>query len=145
LIDNLPGNPGSYDWTVPNTPSTQCLIQVYAYDAAANEGSDVADGYFTVEEAAGPSDTEPPQVTVTSPNGGETLTVGDVYTITWNATDNVGVTQTSIQYSHAGGSSYNLIDNLPGNPGSYDWTVPNTPSTQCLIQVYAYDAAANEG
>jgi subtilisin family serine protease len=140
LIDNLSGNPGTYDWTVPNTPSTQCLVKVYAYDDAANEGSDASDGLFTIQQ-----DTEPPVVTVTQPNGDEVWNAGSVYAITWNATDNTGVMSTSLYYSYDGGANYDLIDNLSGNPGSYDWTVPNTPSTQCLVQVYAYDAAANEG
>ena len=91
------------------------------------------------------TDTIPPDVTVTAPNGGEVWTAGNVSTITWNATDNVGVTSISLSYSYDGGSNYNLIDNLSGNPGSYDWTVPNTPSTTCLVKVEAYDAAANMG
>ncbi|UCB53353.1 MAG: S8 family serine peptidase, partial [Candidatus Zixiibacteriota bacterium] len=140
LIDNISGNPGTYDWTVPNTPSTQCLVQVFAYDDAANEGSDISDAFFTIQQ-----DTEAPVVTVTQPNGGEVWSAGSVYAITWNATDNVGVTSTSLYYSYDGGANYNFIDNLSGNPGTYDWTVPNTPSTQCLVQVFAYDAAANEG
>jgi len=140
LIDNVSGNPGSYDWTVPNTPSTQCLVKAYAYDAATNEGWDVSDADFTIQ-----GDVIPPDVTVTAPNGGEMLNVGTVYAVTWSATDNVGVTQTSLYYSYDGGANYTLIDNLSGNPGSYDWTVPDTPSTQCLVEVHAYDAGANEG
>jgi subtilisin family serine protease len=140
LIQNLSGNPGYYDWTVPNTPSTNCLVKVYAYDAAENEGSDVSDGYFTIQ-----GDVTPPEVTVTAPNGGETLTIGSVYTITWIATDNVGVTFTSVYYSYDGGANYNFIESFSGNPGSYDWTVPNTPSNSCLVKVYAYDAAGYEG
>jgi len=140
FVDNLSGNPGSYNWTVPNTPSTQCLVKVYAYDAATNEGWDVSDAFFTIQ-----GDVEPPVVTVTQPNGGEVWTVGQTYAITWSATDNIGVTSTSLYYSYDGGADYYLIDNLSGNPGTYDWTVPNTPSTQCLVQVFAYDAAANEG
>ncbi|UCE17674.1 MAG: S8 family serine peptidase [Gemmatimonadota bacterium] len=91
------------------------------------------------------TDTIPPEVTVTAPNGGEIWTVGQVHTITWDATDNVGVSRTDIFYSYDGGSNYDLIDNLSGNPGTYDWTVPNTPSTTCLVKVEAYDAASNVG
>jgi subtilisin family serine protease len=91
------------------------------------------------------TDTIPPEVTVTAPNGGEVWTAGQTYTIAWNATDNVGVTQTSLSYSHDGGANYTLIENLSGNPGSYDWTVPNTPSTTCLVKVEAYDGASNMG
>jgi subtilisin family serine protease len=90
-------------------------------------------------------DTTPPEVTVTTPNGGEVLSVSGVYTITWNATDNIGVTHTDLFYSYDGGSAYNLIAGLSGNPGSYNWAVPNTPSTQCLVMVEAYDQAGNHG
>jgi subtilisin family serine protease len=107
-------------------------------------GWGVIDAYEAVLAVMQP-DTEPPVVSVTTPNGGEVLTVGSTYTITWTATDNVGVTNTSLYYSYDGGADYNLIANLPGNPGSYDWTIPNTPSIECLVRVDAYDAAANEG
>ncbi|NIO27853.1 MAG: S8 family serine peptidase [Candidatus Latescibacteria bacterium] len=107
-------------------------------------GWGIIDAYEAVLAVSVP-DEIPPVVTVTAPNGGEVLTAGTTYTITWIATDNVSVTQTSIYYSYDGGTTYNLIANLAGNPGSYDWTVPNTPSTTCLVQVYAYDAADNEG
>jgi hypothetical protein len=140
LIDNLSGNPGTYDWTVPNTPSTQCLVKVYAYDAAANEGSDVSDAFFTIQQ-----DTEPPVVTVVQPNGGEVLSVGSVYSIQWNATDNIGITSTEIDYSYDSGANWYDVADLSGNPGSYGWTVPNTPSTTCLVRVYAYDGAGNQG
>lgn len=107
-------------------------------------GWGVIDAYEAVLAVMQP-DVEPPVVTVTDPNGGEVLNIGSVYPITWDATDNVGVTGTTLYYSTDGGSNYTLIDNLAGNPGSYDWTVPNTPSTQCLVQVVADDAAANQG
>jgi subtilisin family serine protease len=107
-------------------------------------GWGIIDAYAAVLAVSEP-DTTPPDVTATAPNGGEILTVGGVYAITWDATDDRGVSQVSIYYSYNGGSSYNHIVDLSGNPGSYDWTVPNTPSAQCLVQVYAYDAAANEG
>jgi subtilisin family serine protease len=106
-------------------------------------GWGVIDAYQAVLAVAEP-DTIPPEVTVIAPNGGETLTPGSVYTITWDATDDVGVSSLDLYYSHDGGTNYDLIDQVAGNPGSYDWTVPNTPSVQCLVKVYAYDAAANE-
>ncbi len=107
-------------------------------------GWGVIDAYQAVL-AVSVTDTIPPEVTVTEPNGGEVLNAGTVYTITWNATDNVGVTQISIYYSYDGGVNYDPVETLAGNPGSYDWTVPSTPSTQCLVKIYAYDAANNEG
>lgn len=106
-------------------------------------GWGIIDAYEAVLAVSEP-DTTPPEVTVTAPNGGETLTPGNVYTITWDATDDVGVASVSLYYSYDGGVNYDLIDNVSGNPGSYDWTVPNTPSTQCLVKIYAYDGASND-
>jgi subtilisin family serine protease len=139
-VADLSGNPGSYDWTVPSTASTQCLVKVTCFDAATNSGSDVSDNFFTIQ-----GDTEPPVVTVVQPNGGETLNVGSVYNIQWNATDNIGITSIDVDYTYDGGTNWFDVADLSGNPGSYDWTVPNTPSTTCLVKVYAYDAATNEG
>ncbi len=105
-------------------------------------GWGVIDAYQAVLAVMSP-DTIPPSVAVLDPNGGETLTAGTTYTIRWDASDDRGVASTSIYYSYDGGSSYSLIDSLSGNPGSYDWTVPDTPSAMCLVKVFAYDAAAN--
>ncbi len=140
FVDSLPGAPGSYDWIVPDTPSTQCLVKVYAYDGAGNSDSDVSDNFFAIQE-----DTEAPAVTVIQPNGGEVLTATYVYTIQWNASDNVGITSTDIDYTYDAGNTWVDIVTLDGNPGSYDWTVPGTPSAQCLVRVTCVDAATNSG
>lgn len=136
-------NPNADVQTIKNV-----LMQTARDLGPAGEDNDfgwgVIDAYEAVLAVMQP-DTEPPVVAVTAPNGGEVMTVGSSYTIAWTATDNVGVTSSSLYYSFDGGANYSLIANLPGNPESYAWTVPDTPSTQCLVQVYAYDAAANEG
>jgi bacillopeptidase F len=135
-------NPNADVQTIKNI-----LMQTARDLGPAGEDNDfgwgVIDAYEAVLAVMEP-DTEPPVVTVTAPNGGEVLAVGSSYTITWTATDNVGVTNTIIYYSYDGGVNYELIADIPGNPESYDWTVPNTPSTQCLVRVDAFDAAANE-
>lgn len=105
-------------------------------------GWGVIDAYAAVQAVLGP-DTTPPTVTVVAPNGGENLTVGSTFTIRWSASDNVGVTQCVLYYSTNGGGSYSLIATLNGNPGSYAWTVPNTPTAQGLVRVNVFDAAGN--
>ena len=85
-------------------------------------------------------------MTVTSPNGGENWYVGSTQTITWTATDNVGVTSIDIKYSTNGGTTYPYtIATGISNTGSRSWTVPNTPSTTCKVKVIAHDAAGNTG
>ena len=48
-----------------------------------------------------------------------------------------------IEFSPNNGSSWNtIISSVPAEPGSYLWTVPNTPSTSCLIRISNVDNPA---
>jgi beta-lactamase superfamily II metal-dependent hydrolase len=134
-------NDGVYPWTVPNDPSTDCYVKVVAFDAATNNAEDVSDAAFAITSTP---DTEPPSVAVIAPNGGETWQVGTVHDITWNATDNVGVTSIDIYYSTTGaGGPFTEIATGESNDGVHPWTVPDDPSTNCYVKVVAFDAATN--
>ena len=91
------------------------------------------------------ADTQAPSVTVSAPNGGESWNDGSIHQITWTATDNVGVTSIDIYYSINNGTSWLTVATGEANDGTYDWTVPNNPSTLALVKVSAHDAAANIG
>jgi hypothetical protein len=89
-------------------------------------------------------DIAPPEVLLTSPNGGEVWNVGTTHAITWTATDNAGVTAIDLEYSTDGGVTYPyVIDTGLANSGSYDWLVPNTPTLNARVRVTAHDAAAH--
>ncbi len=96
--------------------------------------------------SAGTQDTEDPQVTVTAPDGGEVWSEGTTYDITWNATDNVGVTSIDILLSTDGGATFpTTIATGEANDGIYPWLVNVSPTTTARVKVIAYDAAANDG
>lgn len=86
-----------------------------------------------------------PEVTVIQPNGGEVLYIGQVYTIMWDATDNVGIASTSIDYSVNSGVDWMHVADLVGNPGEYDWTVTGPPSSTCRMRVTCTDAVGVAG
>ena len=86
-----------------------------------------------------------PEVTVIQPNGGEVLYIGQVYTIMWDAADNIGIDHTRIEYSIDSGDNWTLIADLTGNPGQYDWTVTGPPSSTCRVKVTCRDAVDGEG
>jgi hypothetical protein len=133
-------NDGVYSWMVDAAPSTQARVKVIAYDVEANSGEDVSDANFTISDGTAPA------VTLTSPNGGETLDIGAAYDITWTATDDVGVTSITIVCSVDGGASYpDTIATGESNDGVYSWTVEIGATTTCRVKVIAYDAAANSG
>lgn len=91
-------------------------------------------GYGMVDAAAAVGGAPPvDQVTVTSPNGGETLTAGSVATITWTWSGSFGTV--NIDYSTNGGSSWTSIVSGTANDGSHAWTVPSTATTQGRVRV----------
>lgn len=71
-------------------------------------------------------------ITLTSPNGGESWTVSSSHSITWTSTG--GISIVNLWYSTNGGSSWNFIDSV-SNTGTFNWVIPNSPSTQCLVKV----------
>ena len=72
-------------------------------------------------------------LTVTSPNGGESWEATSVHNITWTTQGTVG--NVGIEYSTNGGTSYTDIVASASNSGTYSWTVPNTPSSNCLVRI----------
>ncbi|MCK4417791.1 MAG: hypothetical protein KAV99_06455, partial [Candidatus Latescibacteria bacterium] len=74
-----------------------------------------------------------PNVTVISPNGGESWCVDTTYNITWYS---LGIDSVMIEYTADGGTNwYTIVANTPASSGTYPWTVPNTPSTNCLVKI----------
>jgi Leucine-rich repeat (LRR) protein len=115
-------NSGSYNWTVPNTPSTTCLVKV---SDTAGPAADTSDGVFTISAER--------TITVTAPNGGETWEGTTSQNITWSSTGSIA--NVKLEYSTNNGSSWNTITASTTNSGTYNWTVPNTPSTNCLVKI----------
>ena len=91
-------------------------------------------------------DTAVPVATVTAPNGGETLTLGTSASLTWTATDNVGVANVDLLLSTTGvGGSYSAIATGIANSGTFAWTVSGPLTSDAFLKVVAHDAAANTG
>ena len=75
----------------------------------------------------------PATITVTSPNGGESWAVGSNQNITWTSTGTIA--NVNIDYSTNSGSNWTPVAANTINDGSYNWTVPSTPSVNCLVRV----------
>ncbi|MFN8588386.1 MAG: T9SS type A sorting domain-containing protein [Candidatus Eisenbacteria bacterium] len=89
-------------------------------------------------------DALPPAVAVTSPNGGEVLLAGGLSDLTWNATDNVGVTSVDLYLSRAGrdGPYETVVTDVP-NTGSYSWNVTSPYTSTAWLRAVAHDGAGN--
>ena len=124
IKDAVPST-GFYIWDpVPTANSQLCKIRVY--DAKDNEPSDVSDSTFTITN----------QITqtleVTGPNGSERWQAGTNQQITWKSS---GVAKVKIELTSNNGLTWNTIVDQLANTGAYEWNVPNSISTQCLIKI----------
>jgi hypothetical protein len=117
---NLPST-GTYTWSVPNVKSTQCLVKIS--DDQNPAIYDLSDNKFVIN----------PRITITAPNGGENLPAGSSYAITWSSSN---VANVKIEYSTDNGNNWgSVVATTPAAAGTYTWTVPNAPSTNCLIKI----------
>jgi len=123
IISSTPSD-GNHAWTIPNTPSNNCKVKVS--DVANPSISDESDDLFAII---------PPTITVTSPNGGESIQSLSNYTITWSYQF---VEQIDIEFTSDGGNSWSMVaSNINTSNNSYIWSVPVVapPSNQCKIKI----------
>ena len=112
-----------FNWTVPNIPSTNCLIRIT--DANNSATVDQSNSTFIISST--------PKIVVVSPNGGESWQSGTSQKIQWTSS---GITNVKIELSINGGSIWTtIVASYSAATGEYSWTIPNTPSTNCFIRI----------
>jgi DUF971 family protein/lipoprotein signal peptidase len=124
IIESTPST-GYYVWEpVPNVNSELCKVRVY--DVKDGEPNDISDNPFTITN----------QITqtleITAPNGGERWQAGTNQSITWTSS---GVPKVKIDFTTNNGLTWNNIVQDLSNTGAYEWNVPNSLSTQCLVKI----------
>lgn len=132
--------PDTYDLTFDPDP-------IYGYpDSTLYDIDILTDQVIDFQFADSEPDTEPPTVTVISPNGGEIWPVYSDQIISWTADDNIGVTSIDLYYSTSGSNGpFELISAGEANDGSYLWNIPPTPTEDARVKIVAHDAGANTG
>ncbi len=113
---------------------------------AGNVGSTVNVALADIQTRLTPStgaDTTPPNVAVSSPNGGETIAASTVTTVTWSAGDAGGIARVDIHFSDDGGATWKPVGLNVGNSGAWSWFVPNLPGGLGRVRVTALDNAGN--
>ena len=114
--------------------------------ALAVSGSTVyAGGDFTRLARILPAPASLPAAAVLSPSGGETLNIGTVRRLSWNATAAApGVESVDLYLSRAGAvGPWELLAAGALNTGHYDWTATGPASGNCYLWVDARDYAGN--
>ena len=134
------------NWVPPAGANSQCLIRVS--DSSTPSVSDTSNATFAISTLpvadvakyfGGANDgysmvnNIQPNITITSPNGGESWAAYSTRTITWSYTN---VDNVSIEFSIDNGTSWTtLVASIPASQLSYSWTVPGTPSNYCSFRI----------
>jgi len=122
IIASTP-NDGVHPTLIPDSPSTNCLIRITSTTYA--QVTDTSDAAFTILHST---------ITVTGPNGGETVEQGDTEDITWTSTGDPGA-NVKLEFSDNGGGSWSTIIDSTPNDGVHPTLIPDNPSTNCLIRI----------
>ncbi len=124
---------GSYLWTIPDDPTDQAVVRATVYDDQDGEpGVDTSDE-FTI------TDVTPPEVTLTSPVGGEFWYAGEFEDITWDTV--VGdepIAGVDLAYSTDGGDNWEYIVEGTNDDGEYNWEIPDETSSDSLVRVWVH-------
>jgi len=130
IIGSTPDD-GSYPWTVPDTISYNCLVRISDTNRTL---SDISNAVFTIY-----SD---PFIIVTSPNGGEEWEGGSEHYITWTS---AGTSENMrIEYSINNGSDWLPIVDSIADGKTYLWTIPFTPSDNCVVRITSLDGSLSD-
>ena len=74
-----------------------------------------------------------PTISLTSPNGGESWEASSTHDITWTSEN---VDNVKIEYSTDSGTTWtDIVASTAASADSYAWTVPNEPSSNCLVKI----------
>ncbi|HUU82699.1 MAG TPA: Ig-like domain-containing protein [Phycisphaerae bacterium] len=89
-------------------------------------------------------DTTPPTVSLTAPNGGETLVANSGTTVQWFADDASGIATIDLYVSLDNGATFKPVAQSLSNTGSHTWFPANRPTVQAVFRAVATDNAFNE-
>lgn len=135
----MPGQiQGLADFDGDNSDEPVALDSTLAGGSAVDpswDGDPVGDGVIAGTSASPGS----PSLTLSSPNGGGTVTLGDPLSITWTSVDLPGTLR--IEISRDGGTNWELLFANTPNDGSETWTSEGDPSTTVKVRITSRNLA----
>jgi len=132
IADSVTASLNSYQWTVPNTPSTQCRVRITNLNDTTEKAQSTS--VFTIKVM--------PTVQLVTPAGGEVWTAGDQKTVTWTGTNLDG--NLIVEFSTNDWFTANYVGGVWGasNGGSVTATLPLIQTNNAKIRVRLLEAPA---
>lgn len=126
LVSDQQINDGAYTWLPPEFEIATARIKIACNDQNFPWVSDISDADFEIQR---------PQLTLTSPNGGESWYATGTYPLTWDSMGSIGLNAIKLEYSTDGGSTWHLIANNLANTHSYNWQVVDILTQRLKVKV----------
>lgn len=119
-------NTGSYTWTISDLIGGTNILPGNNYEIELRTMSgtvikDRSDSVFTIN---------PPPLILTSPNGGESITLGSTYEVTW---ESFGIYGSIVLKLYQNNVSLGCIQTYIPNTGSYFWTVSGLTDGSAIL------------
>ncbi|MFA5854032.1 MAG: hypothetical protein WC866_03015 [Patescibacteria group bacterium] len=128
ITSSTAGSP--YSWTVNSLNTSTARVKVEALDSGnVVLASDTSNADFSIATSI---------VAVTAPNGGQSLTGGDPYSVTFTSAGPADHYRVSLSTDSGSTFPTVLTSNLAGSP--YSWTVSSVTTSLARIKVEALDS-----
>jgi len=123
IVNSLAATVNNFNWSIPNTPSTQCKVR--NSDANNSNVYDISDASFSIVGI--------PIISLNVPNGGESWAVGSSQSIMWVSEN---IQDIKLEFTTNNGIDWlSIVASVPASTGSYTWLIPDLPSDQCKIRI----------
>jgi PKD repeat protein len=136
-IDTTLAEVGQSTIAVPDSTIDPFQLIISVWDYLHNEAMDTS-------ETVTVFDNSPPVVDVLSPGEGFNVPEYEELTVTWVATDNIGLDSVQVYYSNDGGLSFTLMASESGDLSAYTFGIPFGISDSAQVKLLAVDLAGNE-
>ena len=111
-----------YNWSIPDSLTTSSGLVKITSSASEDEIYDKSDNNFTIVK-----------LKLLSPNGGETFSPGDNFTIRWLSGDNI--TNVKLDYYTPTSGWTNIVSSVSASAEEYSWTIPSVYSDSLKLRV----------
>jgi hypothetical protein len=124
IAQNVPALSFSYSWRVNNYPTTHGRVKILLQENVSI--TDQSDANFTVQRRS--------YITLATPNGGESWTIGQYRNFHWTR-QNPGGNTVDIDYSTDNGTTWIAIATQAQDTGWYLWNVRGPATTTAKARV----------
>jgi hypothetical protein len=128
LANNIPAVNESWSWAIAENQSVGTTFKIRISDVEDGEPMDESDGFFAIATDSNPT------IKVLSPNGGEVITQGVTYDITWSTVDYQGTVLIELLTSTKNSDAIEL-GTAESTAGTFAWNVTQDPGNNYIIAI----------